>query len=913
MHRPLLLVDGTSYLFRAFHALPPLTTSTGEPTGVVYGLAQMFRRLDREFPDARTVVVYDAPGPNFRHAAYADYKAHRPPTPPELNAQVEPAKALTRALGLPVIEMAEVEADDVIATLACAAALRGEDVLISTPDKDFAQLVDGHVRIVNPITFARLDAQAVREKFGVGPECIADYLALVGDSVDNIPGVPGVGPKTAAKWLTEYGSLDALMARAHEIPGRAGENLRAARDRLPLYRELATVRTNLDLALAEDALERRAPDREALRALYRRFEFRGLLRDIEAPPAAAGDGTAGAPEVPANDPPPPSGFADARAGYACVLDAAALAEWTARLQAADAFAFDLETDSLDPLVARVVGASFATGPGEAAYVPVAHAYMGAPAQLSWEAVRAALAPLLEDPQRSKIGQNVKFDLRVLARHGVALRGARYDTMLESYVLDATATRHDMDSLAARYLGHTTITFKEVAGSGSKQITFDQVPLEAATAYAAEDADVTLRLHAHLWPRLAALPAQRRVYEEIECPLVPVLARIEGNGVKVDAARLRAHSAELASALADLERRAQEAAPRPFNIASPVQLCQVLYEELALPVTRKTPKGAPSTAEDALEELAPLHPLPRLILEHRALAKLKSTYTDKLAQIIHPATGRVHTCYQQAVAATGRLSSSDPNLQNIPVRTPEGRRIRAAFIAEPGCVLLSADYSQIELRIMAHLSGDAGLRDAFAQGADVHRATAAGLYGVALEAVTGDQRRSAKTINFGLIYGMSAHGLARQLGIERGEAQRILEAYFARYPGVRAYMEETRVRVREHGYVETLYGRRLNLPEIRARDAARRQYAERAAINAPMQGSAADLIKLAMIRVDRALADGGHATRMILQVHDELVFEVPEGELDAMRALIPALMTADNPLSVPLLVEVGVGANWDEAH
>ena len=901
-----VLVDGSSYLFRAYHALPPLTNSKGQPTGVTYGVVNMLRRLERDYPDAHVAVVFDAKGPTFRHDTFAEYKANRPPMPDDLAVQIAPTLELVRALGLPLLVIDGVEADDVIGTLARRAAARGERVLISTADKDLAQLVDQRVNLVNTMTNTVLDVAGVQEKFGVPPERIADFLALTGDTVDNIPGVPKVGPKTAAKWLQEYGSLDGVMANADKVGGKVGENLRETLPTLPLYRDLATVRCDVALDVDPDNLNRAAPDRDALRRLFTQLEFKSWLKELDGGAAAA---------VPAAAPTatPASAQAFDRDAYETVLDRAALERWCERLAAADSFAFDLETDSLDPITARIVGVSFACEPGQAAYVPLGHDYPGAPDQLPADAVLTRLKPLLEAAAPCTIGQGFKFDYTVLAQHGIAVAGPAFDTMLESYVLDSTASRHDMDTLALKHLGHTTITFKEVAGSGKGQITFNQVDIDTATRYAAEDADVTLRLHRHFWPRIEAEPTLRRVFETIEMPLLPVLSRIERHGVLIDAALLRRQSGELAESMQRLEAQAHELAGRPFNLGSPLQIQQILYDEQKLPVLGRTPKGQPSTAEDVLQELALHYPLPRVILEHRGLSKLRSTYTDKLPAQVNPATGRVHTSYQQAVASTGRLSSSDPNLQNIPVRTAEGRRIRQAFIAPPGHKLLSADYSQIELRIMAHLSGDEGLCRAFAEGADVHRATAGEIFGVGADGVTAEQRRAAKAINFGLIYGMSAFGLAQQLNIDRGAAQRYVDQYFERYPGVRAYMDATREQARERGYVETVFGRRLYLPDIRAGNAQRRQYAERTAINAPMQGTAADLIKLAMIRIDRWLRDSGEPARMILQVHDELVFEVPADTAEAVRAEVTALMTADNPLGVPLLVETGLGANWDQAH
>ena len=898
--KPLILVDGSSYLYRAFHALPPLTNSRGEPTGAVYGVINMLRKLLADHDPEYLAVVFDARGETFRDALYEHYKAHRPPMPDDLAAQVEPLLAVVRALGLPLLQIEGVEADDVIGTLAARAVAGGMPVLVSTGDKDMAQLVGDRVTLVNTMSNTVLDRPGVVAKFGVPPERIVDYLALVGDSSDNIPGVPMVGPKTAAKWLAQYGSLDDLVAHAGEVPGKAGENLRASLAQLPLARQLATLRC--DLALEQDVqdLRRRPMDVEALRAWFERLEFRTWLAQLPAPGAAP------------STPPPEGTPADAPV-YHTVLTPQDLDGWLERLARAELIAFDTETTSLDYMQARIVGVSFAVQPGEAAYVPLAHDYPGAPPQLDRDAVLARLRPLLENPRLPKVGHNLKYDMSVLANHGIRLDGIRFDTMLESYVLDSTATRHDMDTLALKHLGHTTIHYEDVAGKGARQIGFNQVGVEQAAPYAAEDADVTLRLHVLQWPRLAAEPGLKRLFEEIEMPLVPVLSRMERNGVLVDAARLKRHGAELGERLVALERGAHVAAGQPFNLSSPKQIQEILFDKLKLPVLKKTPTGQPSTAEDVLAELALDFPLPRLILEYRALSKLKSTYTDRLPAQVNPATGRVHTSYHQAVAATGRLSSADPNLQNIPVRTEEGRRIRQAFIAAPGHTLLAADYSQIELRIMAHLSGDAGLLRAFADGQDIHRATAGEVFGVPPEQVTADQRRSAKAINFGLIYGMSAFGLARQLGIERGAAQHYVDRYFARYPGVKAFMEHTREQARRDGYVETLFGRRLYLPEINAAGSQRRQAAERAAINAPMQGTAADLIKRAMIAVDAWLQEAPERGRMILQVHDELILEVPEAGLEAAQSALREHMEGVAELAVPLLVGLGVGKNWDEAH
>ena len=892
--KPFVLVDGSSYLYRAFHAMPNLSNSRGEPTGAVYGVINMLRRLLKEYDPEYVAVVFDAPGRTFRDDLFAEYKAHRPPMPDELSRQIAPLHDAIRAMGLPLLMVEGVEADDVIGTLARAASAENLDTLVSTGDKDMAQLVDGGVTLVDTMKEARYDRQAVIERFGVPPERIIDYLALIGDTSDNIPGVPGVGPKTAAKWLGEYGSLDALVAQAGAIKGKAGENLRAALDQLPLARQLATIKCDVALAFQPRDLRRAAPDAERLRELFHQLEFRTWLAEL------------GGVNVP---PPVPV----AHAGYQVILTEAELDTWLARLERAELFAIDTETTDLDVMSAEIVGLSFTDRAGEGAYLPLAHAYPDAPAQLDRAQTLARFKPLLEDPRPRKVGQNLKYDLGVLANHGIALAGIAHDTMLESYVLDSTASRHDMDSLALKYLGHKTIKYEDVAGKGKGQINFREVPVDQATQYAAEDADITLRLHEHLWPRLSETPSLARLYRELEVPLIPVLARIERNGVRIDAAMLRVQASELAHRMLELEREAHELAGQAFNLASPLQIQEILFTKLQLPVLKKTPKGQPSTAEEVLQELALDYPLPRVILEHRGIAKLKSTYADKLPEMIHPKTGRVHTSYHQAVAATGRLSSSDPNLQNIPVRTREGRRIRQAFIAEDGYKIVSADYSQIELRIMAHLSQDAGLLSAFASGEDIHRATAAEVFGVAREAVSDDMRRSAKAINFGLIYGMSAFGLAQQLKIERAAAQQYIDLYFARYPGVKAFMERTRAEAHERGYVETVFGRRLYLPEINVSNQARRQYAERTAINAPMQGTAADLIKLAMLAVDRWIRESGLPVKMIMQVHDELVFEVRQDVLEKARIAIHEHMTGVANLAVPLLADVGVGNNWDEAH
>ncbi len=902
----LILVDGSSFLYRAFHALPPLTNSRGEPTGAVLGVANMLRKLMAAHDTPHLGVVFDAPGRTFRDDLFEAYKSHRPPMPDALRDQIAPLHAIIRAMGLPLLVETGVEADDVIGTLAIRAAAQGYFVVISTGDKDMAQLVSGRIILENSMYDTRLDRDGVIAKFGVPPERIVDYLALVGDTSDNIPGVPKVGPKTAAKWLQEYGSLDALIEQADAVPGKVGENLRAALERIPLSRELATIRCDLDLPLTPDELVVATPDTAALREWLAKLEFNSWLKQLPAmdgPPPAPG-------EVPAHSTEPPAAI---NSRYETVLTAADFERWLEKLAAAEVFAFDTETSSLDYMQAEIVGVSFAVTPGEAAYVPLAHDYPGAPAQLERAWALERLRPLLEDPERAKLGQNLKYDANVLANHGLTLRGIRHDTMLQSYVLNSTATLHNMDALAKAYLGYTTLTYEDIAGKGAKQIPFAQAGIPEATRYAAEDADITLRLHEQLWPRLEKEPSLRRVYETLEMPLVPVLSRMERAGVLVDVFRLAGQSRELEERLRELEKAAHAVAGSPFNLGSPKQIQAILYDKLNLPVLKKTPKGQPSTDESALAELAEGYDLPRLILEHRSVAKLRSTYTEKLPQQINPRTGRVHTSYHQAVAATGRLSSSDPNLQNIPVRTAEGRRIRQAFIAPPGHLIVAADYSQIELRIMAHFSGDPNLLAAFAEQADVHRHTAAEVFGVALEAVTPEQRRSAKAINFGLIYGMSAFGLAKQLGVDRTLAQRYIDTYFQRYPGVKAFMDQSRLTARDQGYVETLLGRRLYVPDIHSRNGQSRQYAERTAINAPMQGTAADIIKAAMLAVDQWIQASGAPGKMIMQVHDELVFEVAESFADeAMQTLRP-LMTGAAALSVPLLVDFGSGANWDEAH
>ena len=918
----LLLVDGSSYLYRAFHALPDLRNSLGEPTGAIRGVLSMLRRLESDYKAEYRACVFDAKGKTFRDDWYPDYKAQRPPMPDDLRAQVAPLHEAVEAEGWPLLMIDGVEADDVIGTLTRQALERGWEVVISTGDKDLTQLVRPGVRWVNTMSDEILDEDGVTAKFGVPPARIVDYLALVGDTVDNVPGVDKCGPKTAVKWLTEYGTLDNLVANADKVGGKVGENLRKHLEFLPLGKKLVTVATDLELPLQLEDLPARADDKVALRALYERFEFRTWIKDIDG---AGNGGARDAPERPrldtrrfADDPGAPVPAASAvepgghRAGYQCILDWASFDAWLARLQAAELTAFDTETTSLDPMTAQLVGMSFAIVEGEAAYLPLAHRYADAPAQLPLGEVLDRLKPWLESAEYRKLGQNLKYDAHVLANHGLRLAGIVHDTLLESYVLESDKT-HDMDSLAKRHLGITTIPYTDVCGKGAKQLCFDQVAVERATEYAAEDADITLRLHRKLWPQLEAVPALAALYRDIELPAMKVLFDMERSGIYIDAFLLAQQSEELGRRLMTLERQAHELAGQPFNLGSPKQLGEILFGKLGLPAVKKTATGQPSTDEDVLAQLADDYPLPKLLLEHRSLAKLKGTYTDKLPRMVNPKTGRVHTSFSQAVAVTGRLASVDPNLQNIPIRTAEGRRIRAAFIAPRAHKIVSADYSQIELRIMAHLSGDARLLDAFARGEDVHRATAAEIFGLAPEEVASEQRRYAKVINFGLIYGMSAHGLAKNLGLERSAAAAYIERYFTRYPGVAAYMDRVRAEARERGYVETVFGRRLYLPEIRASQAGRRQAAERAAINAPMQGTAADLIKKAMIAVHDWLAEAGLRARLVLQVHDELVLEVPDAELATVQAALPRLMEGVAQLAVPLLVEVGTGDNWDEAH
>ena len=911
---PVVLVDGSSYLFRAYHALPPLTTSKNHPTGAIKGVISMIRRLELDFPGSCIVVVFDAKGKTFRHDLYEAYKANRPPMPEDLASQIKPIHQIVEAMGLPLLIEPEVEADDVIGTLANEATAKGVDVVISTGDKDMAQLVSEHVTLINTMTETRMDRDGVVAKFGIRPEQMVDYLALVGDTVDNIPGVPKCGPKTAVKWLQAYDNLDNLMAHADEIKGKIGENLRAALETLPLSRELATIKMDVKLDFGIRELDPKPQDDDRLRELFAEYEFKSWLAELERGEDPghrtrinqthgdqAGSDVGPAPAAPERD-------------YQIITEQDAFDAWLSRLEEADLFAFDTETTSLNYMEAEIVGVSFAVQAGEAAYVPLAHDYMGAPEQLDRDQVLARLKPLLESPDYAKVGQNLKYDKNVLANHGITLEGIAEDTMLESYVLNSVASRHDMDTLALQYLGETTVTFESISGKGAKQLTFNQINLDQAGPYAAEDADITLRLHQVLRPKLAETGRLREVYENIDLPLVPVLSRMEQRGALIDAGTLRRHSQELAERMAELETAAHEEAGEVFNLGSPKQLQVIFYEKLGIPVIKKTPKGQPSTAEPVLQELAHDHALPRLILEHRSLSKLKSTYTDRLPEMINHRTGRVHTSYHQAVTATGRLSSSEPNLQNIPIRSEQGRRIRQAFVAPEGHKLLAADYSQIELRIMAHLSGDAGLLSAFEKGEDIHRATAAEVFGTDVEAVSADQRRSAKAINFGLIYGMSAFGLARQLGVERKVAQAYIDRYFERYPGVLRYMDDIRRKAHDDGYVETLFGRRLYLPEINARNKQMQQAAERTAINAPMQGTAADIIKRAMVTVeDWLLQEHADSARMVMQVHDELILEVREAAVDAIRDGLVSRMSGAATLAVPLLVEAGVGDNWDQAH
>ncbi|MCE9951343.1 DNA polymerase I [Aeromonas allosaccharophila] len=915
---PLILVDGSSYLYRAFFASQQadLRTSTGLPSGAVRVMANMMRSLRKQYPDCHVAVVFDAKGKTFRDDIYPEYKATRASMPDDLRSQVAPIHQMIKAMGFPFLMVEGVEADDVIGTLARQATEKQLPVLISTGDKDMAQLVSDHVTLIDTMKDVKTDREGVIEKFGVPPELIIDYLALMGDKVDNIPGMTGVGEKTALALLQGIGSIDEIAANLDKVAALGfrgskafADKFREQEEQVRLSYRLATIKTDVELEQSLEQLQLKPVDKESLLAVYREYELRNLIKELES----GGEEGAGQEEA-ADGAAATAPAVTIETDYRCILDEAEFDGWLEQLKAAPLFAFDTETTSLDYMEARIVGVSFAVEAGKAAYVPFGHDYLGAPVQLSEAVVLGKLKPLLEDPTRLKVGQNLKYDRNVLLNHDIDLQGIAYDTMLESYVLNSTASRHDMDSLAKRYLGVETTSFEDIAGKGVKQLTFNQIELEQAAPYAAEDADITLRLHQTLWGQLEAVPGLAKVFSEIELPLLPVLARMELLGTTIDPKLLHQQSQEIEVRLAELEKQAHELAGQEFNLSSPKQLGEILFTKLGLPIIKKTPKGAPSTAEEVLAELAETYELPRLLMEHRGLAKLKSTYTDKLPLMIKPQTGRVHTSYHQAVAATGRLSSSDPNLQNIPVRNEQGRRIRQAFIPSAGYKLVAADYSQIELRIMAHLSGDKGLLTAFAEGKDIHKATAAEVFGVALDAVTTDMRRSAKAINFGLIYGMSAFGLAKQLGIGRAEAQKYMDLYFERYPGVLEYMERTRQQAEAQGYVETLFGRRLYLPDIKSRNAGLRKAAERAAINAPMQGTAADIIKRAMINVDswiRGIED--ESIRMLMQVHDELVFEIREEKLEEYTAIIKEKMSAAAELHVPLLVEAGTGDNWDQAH
>ncbi len=897
--KKLILVDGSSFLFRAYHAIKAnLTSPDGRPTNAIFGVANMLKKLVADHQTDYFTVVFDAPGKTFRHEMYDQYKANRPPMPDDLRVQIQPLHDLIKAMGLPLIIESGVEADDVIGALAKLAERQGFSVIISTGDKDMAQLVNANITLENTMSNTRMDIAGVQEKFGVAPEQIIDYLAVMGDAVDNIPGVPKVGPKTAAKWLNHYGTLDNIMASANEIKGKVGENLRASLEQLPLSRTLTTIKCDLGLDYTIDDLKQKPVNPEELIYQVEQQGFSTWLKQLQSQ---------------ADSPNPVIAPTTSDANYQTVLTEQQLDHWIQLLKKAEIFAFDTETTSLNYSQAEIVGISFSVQVGSAAYVPLCHDYPGAPDQLDRTTVLEKIRPLLEDPKQFKVGQNLKYDAHVLRNHGIELRGIAHDTMLESYVLNSTETRHNMDALAQRYLGIETIHYEDVAGKGAKQIGFNEVPIEQAAPYAAEDADITLRLHQVLWPQLQEYSSLQKLYQDLEIPVLSVLTRIESNGVLIDSAMLAQQSLELGEQIVAIEQQAFAAAGQSFNLGSPKQIQTILYDQLNLPVLKKTPKGQPSTAESVLQELAEDYPLPKLILNYRSMSKLKSTYTDKLPQQVNAKTGRVHTSYHQAVTATGRLSSTDPNLQNIPIRSQQGRKIRQAFIAPPGYKLLAADYSQIELRIMAHLSGDQSLLNAFSEGQDIHRATAAEVFEVALDQVTPDLRRSAKAINFGLIYGMSAFGLARQLGLARGEAQSYIDLYFSRYPGVKNYMDNIRVMAAEQGYVETLMGRRLYLPEIKSRNAARRQYAERTAINAPMQGTAADIIKQAMISVDHWLQHEQVNARIIMQVHDELVFEIGENEVDLCAHNINNLMASAASLDVPLIVEIGTGDNWDQAH
>lgn len=919
---PLILVDGSSYLYRAYHAFPPLTNSAGEPTGAMYGVLNMLRSMLLQYKPSHVAVVFDAKGKTFRDELFEHYKSHRPPMPDDLRAQIEPLHQMVKAMGLPLLAVSGVEADDVIGTLALQADKAGRSVLISTGDKDMAQLVTPNITLINTMSNSILGPEEVNDKYGVPPELIIDYLALMGDASDNIPGVPGVGEKTAQALLQGLGKMTALYENLDKVAalGFRGSKTMAAKleqnkELAFLSYQLATIKTDVPLDLSYEQLNVAEPEVDSLLSLFRHYEFKRWCSDLEEGKwlqgKRGGGFTASATAVEAVPVVEATSVLSAD-GYVTILDEETFDQWLKKIAACDVFAFDLETDSLDTLTATIVGISVAVAPGEAAYLPVAHDYIDAPPQLDRDWVLSRLKPILEDSSASKVGQNLKYDRGVLKNYDIELQGIKFDTMLESYLLNSVVGKHDMDTLSARWLNHKTVTFVEIAGKGKNQLTFNQIALEQAAHYAAEDADVTLQLHLKMWPELEKQTGPLRVFKEIEMPLVPVISRIERNGVLIDQHILARHSQELTLRLDELEKQAHELAGEPFNLSSTKQLQTILFEKQGIKPTKKTPGGAPSTSEEVLAELALDYPLPKVILEHRGLSKLKSTYTDKLPQMMNPLTGRVHTSYHQAVTATGRLSSTEPNLQNIPVRNDEGRRIRQAFIASPGCRIVAADYSQIELRIMAHLSQDKGLLQAFAEGEDIHRATAAEVFGSPLDKVSGEQRRSAKAINFGLIYGMSAFGLSRQLNIGAGEARKYMDLYFERYPGVLQYMENTRKFAAEKGYVETLDGRRLYLPDIKSSNAIRRKAAERAAINAPMQGTAADIIKRAMIEVDRWLQQQPDV-KMIMQVHDELVFEVKESLLDEACEKIRLLMESSMQLDVPLQVEVGIGDNWDEAH
>jgi DNA polymerase-1 len=909
---PFILVDGSSYLYRAYHAMPPLTNADGQATGAVYGVVNMLRKLLRDYNPEHIAVVFDAKGKTFRNDMYPEYKAHRPPMPDDLREQIEPIHAIVRAMGLPLLMVDGVEADDVIGTLAQQATEQGINTIISTGDKDMAQLVNEHITLINTMNNSTTDIQSIMDKYGIAPNRIIDYLALMGDKVDNIPGVPSVGPKTATKLLQQYDSLEGVIAHADEVKGKLGEKLRETAAILPLSYQLATIKLDVPLDFSPSTLNIQPQDQGALLSLFKKLEFKTwtteLVRAGNAPPPVA-HRTATQENTSATPP-----AATHESHYETILTEERLQHWLTKLKNAELFAFDTETTSLNYLDARIVGLSFAVTAGEAAYLPLTHDYLGAPEQLNIDHVLALFKPLLEDPTHNKVGQNLKYDRHILLNHNIDLQGIQHDTMLQSYILDSTATRHDMDSLAEKYLGRQTIHFEDVAGKGKKQLTFNQIDLEQAAAYAAEDADITLQLHQTLWPQVQAIPSLAEVYSTLEMPLLPVLNTLERNGVNIDIWMLQQQSDELGHKLDKLEQQAWDLAGEEFNLGSPKQLGVILYDKLEIPILKKTPKGQPSTAEGVLQELAEDgYELPQVLMQYRSLSKLKSTYTDRLPEQVNKTTGRVHTSYHQAVTATGRLSSSDPNLQNIPIRSEEGRRIREAFVAPSGYILLAADYSQIELRIMAHLSQDKGLLKAFAAGEDIHRHTASEIFGVSLDDVTSDQRRSAKAINFGLIYGMSAHGLSKQLGIERHQAADYMTTYFERYPGVKRYMESTREQAKVDGYVETLFGRRLFLPEINSSNGMRRQYAERTAINAPMQGTAADIIKRAMIDIHQWLIDEKSSIRMIMQVHDELVFEVPVDQIDMTKTKIEQFMSNAAKLDVPLEVGIGTGDNWEQAH